>query len=143
MREIKPNQKTFLRKIFVKLCRLFGYEIIDQSNLSIPTSNRNINESITTPGKKSIVLPLGEVNITRPVKSLDIILRTCMSVNMLTQSKKRLFEKNKDEYTKRTLSSIIKSVSHAKNKFKNVKFKISIIDHNSQNAQIEKLKLCC
>ena len=31
-----------------------------------------------------------------------------MSVNMLTQSKKRMFEKNKDEYTKRTLVSITK-----------------------------------
>ena len=79
-----------------------------------------------------MTLPLGKVEITRPVKSLDIVLRTCMSVNMLTQSKKRMFEKNKDEYTMRTLKSIIKSVDHAKNIFKNIKFRIFVIDHNSQ-----------
>ena len=38
MREIKPTKKSFLAKIFIKLCRVLGFEIIDQSNLSIPTS---------------------------------------------------------------------------------------------------------
>ena len=140
MREIKSYKKSVLTKLFIKLCRLFGFEIIDQSNYIIPTSNKDLNQSISIPGKRSVTLPLGKVEITRPVKSLDIILRTCMSVNMLTQSKKRMFEKNKDEYTKRTLFSIIKSVRHAKNIFKNTKFKIFIIDHNSQNKHIESLR---
>ena len=140
MREIKSNKKNPLAKIFVKLCRIFGFEIVDQSNFSIPTSGKSINESISVPGKKSVTLPLGSVQITRPVKSLDIILRTCMSVNMLTQSKKRIFEKNKEEYTKRTLISITKSVNHAKNIFKNTKFKIYIIDHNSRKNQIEGIR---
>ena len=48
--------------------------------------------SILLPSK-SINLPLGKVEITRPVKALDIIIRTCTEVNMLTQSKKRIFEK--------------------------------------------------
>ena len=65
-------------------------------------SNKKLNEKISVAGLKSITLPMGKIKITRPVKSLDIILRTCMSVNMLTQSKKRMFEKNKEEYTKRT-----------------------------------------
>ena len=140
MREIKSYKKSVLTKLFIKLCRLFGFEIIDQSNYNIPTSNKDLNQSISIPGKRSVTLPLGKVEITRPVKSLDIILRTCMSVNMLTQSKKRMFEKNKDEYTKRTLFSIIRSVKHAKNIFKNIKFKIFIIDHNSQNKHIESLR---
>ena len=140
MREIKSNKKSFLTKLFIKLCRLFGFEIIDQSNYSIPTSNQDLNQSISIPGERSVTLPLGKVKITRPVKSLDIILRTCMSVNMLTQSKRRIFEKNKDEYTKRTLFSIIKSVHHAQNIFKNLKFKIFIIDHNSEKNQIQSLK---
>ena len=140
MREIKSNKKNPLAKIFVKLCRIFGFEIVDQSNFSIPTSGKSINESISVPGKKSVTLPLGSVQITRPVKSLDIILRTCMSVNMLTQSKKRMFEKNKEEYTKRTLISITKSVNHAKNIFKNTKFKIYIIDHNSTKNQIDGIR---
>ena len=49
---------------------------------------------------------------------------------MLTQYKKRIFEKEKEEYTKRTLVSIIKSINHAKIKFKETKFKIYVIDHN-------------
>ena len=88
MKEIKTNKKNLLIKIFIKLCRLFGFEIIDQSNFSIPTSGKSLSDNISTPGKKSIILPLGEVNITRPIRSLDIILRTCMTVGMLTQSKK-------------------------------------------------------
>ena len=140
MKEIKSNKKNPLTKIFIKLCRVFGFEIIDQSNFTIPTSNKSINESITVPGEKSVTLPLGKVEITRPVKSLNIILRTCMSVNMLTQSKKRMFEENKKEYTKRTLISITKSVNHAKNIFKNIKFKIYIIDHNSEKNQIDEMR---
>jgi len=140
MREIKSNKKNALTKIFIKLCRVFGFEIIDQSNFSVPTSNKSINENISVPGKNSITLPLGNIEITRPIKSLDIILRTCMSVNMLTQSKKRMFEKNKEEYTKRTLISIIRSTNHAKSIFKNINFKIFIIDHNSQKNQIEIMK---
>ncbi len=140
MREIKSNKKGFLSKLFIKLCRIFGFEIIDQSNFTIATSNINLNESISVPGKTSITLPLGKVQITRPVKSLDIIMRTCMSVNMLTQSKKRIFEKEKSEYTKRTLISLIKSVKHSKSKFINTKFKIYIIDHNSSKKEIENLR---
>ena len=140
MREIKSNKKNPLTKIFIKLCRIFGFEIIDQSNFTIPTSNKSINESISVPGKNSITLPLGKIEITRPVKSLDIVLRTCMSVNMLTQSKKRMFEKNKDEYTMRTLKSIIRSIDHAKSVFKNIKFRIFVIDHNSQKNQIDGMK---
>jgi len=63
-----------------------------------------------------------------------------MTVNMLTQSKKRIFEKEKEEYTKRTLVSIIKSINHAKIKFKETKFKIYVIDHNSRNDQMNMLK---
>ena len=140
MREIRSNKKSLLGKIFIKLCRILGFEIIDQSNFTIPTSNKSISDSISIPGKRSVTLPLGKVEITRAVKSLDIILRTCMSVNMLTQSKKRMFEKNKEEYTKRTLVSIIKSVNHSKNIFKNTKFKIYVIDHNSTKSQIDEMK---
>ena len=59
-------------------------------------------------------MPMGRIEITRPVKSLTIILRTCSSVNMLTQSKKRLFDEEKSEYTIRSLNSIINSLNFAK-----------------------------
>ena len=140
MKEIRSNKKNLFSKIFIKLCRIFGFEIIDQSNFSIPTSGKSLNDSISISGKRSVTLPLGKVEITRSVKSLDVILRTCMSVNMLTQSKKRLFEKNKEEYTKRTLISITRSINRAKNLFKNTKFKIYIIDHNSSKNQIDSIK---
>jgi len=140
MREVKSNKKNLLTKLFVKLCRIFGFEIIDQSNFSVPTSDKSINESISIPGKRSVTLPLGKVEITRPIRSIDIILRTCMSVNMLTQSKKRMFEKSKEEYTKRTLISISKSANQAKNIFRDTKFKIYIIDHNSTKDQIDKMR---
>ena len=140
MREIKTNKKNRFSKIFTKICRILGFEIIDQSNFNVPTLNKSLNENLSTPGKNSITLPLGKVDITRPVKSLDIILRTCMTVNMLTQSKKRIFEKSKEEYTKRTLISLTKSVVYAKNIFKNTKFKIHIIDHNSKKNQLDELK---
>ena len=63
-----------------------------------------------------------------------------MSVNMLTQSKNRIFEKDKEQYTKRTLISLIKSVDCAKDIFKEVKFKIHVIDHNSSKKQINDIK---
>ena len=140
MREIKPKKNNPFKKIFIKICRIFGVELIDQSNFSIPTSNKSINETLSMPGKNSITLPMGKVDITRPVKSLNIILRTCMSVNMLTQSKNRIFEKDKEQYTKRTLISLIKSVDCAKDIFKEVKFKIHVIDHNSSKKQINDIK---
>ena len=140
MREIKSKKNNPFKKIFIKICRIFGVELIDQSNFSIPTSNKSINETLSMPGKNSITLPMGKVDITRPVKSLNIILRTCMSVNMLTQSKNRIFEKDKEQYTKRTLISLIKSVDCAKDIFKEVKFKIHVIDHNSSKKQVNDIK---
>ena len=118
MREVKSKKNNPFKKFFIKICRFFGLELIDQSNFSIPTSNKSMNDTLSVPGKKSITLPMGKINITRPVKSLNIILRTCMSVNMLTQSKKRIFEKDKEEYTKRTLISLVNSVHYAKEFFK-------------------------
>ncbi len=139
MKDIKKKNNPF-KKIFVKICRILGFELIDQSNFSIPTSDISITERASKPGKNSITLPMGKVEITRPIKSLNIILRTCMSVNMLTQSKKRIFEKNKEEYTKKTLISLIKSIIYAKDIFKKVKFKIYIIDHNSSQKQVDDIK---
>ena len=141
MKEIKSKKpKNFFKKFFIKLCRLMGYEIIDQNNFYIPTSNKNLNETLSIPGLKSINLPLGEVKITRKVTSLDIIIRTCSSVNMLTQNKKRIFEKEKIEYTLRSINSILRSVSYAKNYHSNIDIKITVIDHNSSVENLDKIK---
>ena len=140
MKNIKnSNNKGFFRKVFIKLCRIFGFEIIDQNEFEISTTGKKLNEDISVLGKNSISLPLGIVNITRKVKSLDIIIRTCTSVNMLTQSKKRLFEKEKIEYTLRTLRSLLKSVNNIKDLDK-LKVKFKIIDHNSSDLDLEKIR---
>ena len=141
MKEIKPKKsKKIFKKLFIKLCRLMGYEIIDQNNFYIPTSDKNLNESLSVSGKKSINLPLGEVKISRKVKSLDIIIRTCSSVNMLTQSKKRIFEQDKIEYTLRSLNSILRSINYAKEYHSKINIKIIVVDHNSSSENLEKIK---
>ena len=137
----KANKKSWFKKIFIKICRLLDYEIIDQSNFYLPVTDQHIDEELTKVGKRSLTIPMGKVEITRPVKSLTIILRTCASVNMLTQSKKRLFDQEKSEYTLRSLNSIIKSINFAKEKFDNVNFELIIVDHNSEQAVIDKIKL--
>ena len=137
----KNFKSTLFKKIFIKICRFFNFEIIDQGNLYLPVTNKFINEELSVVGKKSLTIPMGITKITRPVRSLDIILRTCASVNMLSQSKKRLFDKDKSEYTLRTLNSIIKSINSSKEIFDNINLKITIIDHNSKNEIINQMKV--
>ena len=140
MKEIKlQKSKNLFKKLFIKLCRFMGYEIIDQSNFYVPTSDKNLNQTLSKSGKKSINLPLGEVKISRKVKSLDVIIRTCSSVNMLTQSKKRIFEKDKIEYTLRSINSILRSINYSKNYHHNIDIKITVIDHNSNNDDLKKI----
>ena len=134
----KTNKSNFLKRLFIKLCRLFGFEIIDQSNFYLPTSNKRGGENLSQIGKESLVIPMGRTKITRPVNSLDIILRTCASVNMLTQSKQRVFEKEKSEYSLKTLRSIVNSINNNKQLFEKIRLKFTIVDHNSDNQVLEK-----
>ena len=131
---------SFFKKIFIKICRFFGYELIDQSNFYVPTQEKKLDENLNIQGKKSITLPLGETRISRKVTALTVIFRSCTSVNMLTQNKKRLFDKNKSEYTFRSLNSIIKSLNQAKAALPKIEFDIIVIDHNSEKNDIEQMK---
>ena len=141
MKEINSKIKTnFIKKIFIKICRILGYEIIDQSNFYVPTQKKSLNENLNIQGKKSITLPLGETKVSRKVKSLTIIYRSCTNVNMLTQNKKRLFDQNKSEYTFRSLNSIIASLSQAKITFPKIKFDIVVVDYNSKKKDLEQVK---
>ena len=135
--QIRTN---FFKKVFIKICRIFGYEIIDQSNFSVPTQEKKLDENLNIQGKKSITLPLGETRISRKVTALTVIFRSCTSVNMLTQNKKRLFDENKSEYTFRSLNSIIKSLNQAKAALPKIEFDIIVIDHNSEKNDIEQMK---
>ena len=99
MKKIKNIKKpNFFKKNFIKLCRLFGYEIIDQSNYSSPTLNKNLNETLSIQGKKSITIPLGQIEIKNKIKSFKIILRTCTSELIMDQNKKRIFGEEKRIY---------------------------------------------
>ena len=141
MKEIENTRsKSIFKKIFIKLCRLFGYEIIDQNTFSVPTHNKSLNESLSKQGIKSINLPLGEVQVTRKVKSLDILIRSCASVGMLTQSKQRIFEKEKIEYTLRSINSIIRSSKFAKELMPNLNINLTVIDHNSGEQNLKKIQ---
>ena len=140
MKKIENIKKTsFVKKIFIKLCRIIGFEIIDQSNLYVPTSEKFVNQNINILGKSNISIPLGETKIVRAVKSLDIIIKTCTSVNLVTQNKKRVFERNKSEYTFRTINSIINSLEFCKDELKKIKIKIFIIDFNSKKDDLVKI----
>ena len=134
------KKSSFLKKIFVKLCRLIGFEIIDQSNLNLPVSNRLATDNLSSLGKGIITIPLGETKISRSIKSLDIIIKTCTTVNLVTQNKKRVFEKDKSEYTFRTINSLINSLKFGKEFLKNINIKIYIIDHNSKKEDLKKIR---
>ena len=69
-----------MKKFFIKICKLLGYEILDQNNFSSPTLGKELNEELSILNEKSIVLPLGEVNITKKVKKLLQILQAYYKV---------------------------------------------------------------
>ena len=133
-------KKSIIKKLFIKLSRFLGYEIIDQNNFSSPTLQKQLNEDLSIINEKSIVLPLGEVNITKKVISVLIIFRTNTDIEIWDQNKKRLFELPKIEYSLRSLNSLIKSVNFSKTKYSNIKFKIVIVDDKSKNENLNKIK---
>ena len=145
--ENKKN-KGFLKKLFIKLCRKLGFEIIDQNNLYIPTLEKYANENLSESQKHSISIPLGKVKITRKVSELTLIIRSYTSTEidkskiMLDQNKSRIFEKSKIEYTLRTINSLILSCKIALNEFPNLKLNLLVTDDNSPKENlllIEKL----
>ena len=83
---------------------------------------------------------MGEIKITRQINSLNVIFRFCTKVKMLTQSKQRLFEEEKNQYTLRSLNSILRSIQTAKNNFKYLDIKITAIDSGSDDADVQKIK---
>ena len=140
------NNKSFFKKIFIKLCRKIGYEIIDQNNLFIPTLKEFANKNLSKPGLSSTTIPLGKVNITRKIQDITIIIRSYTSTDvdkskiMLDQNKKRIFDLPKIEYTLRTINSLINSCHEALKIFKNLKIKLIITDDNSTEINLQKIK---
>jgi len=133
-------KKSIIKKLFIKLSKVLGYEIIDQSDFSSPTLQKELNEDLSTINEKSIVLPLGEVKITKKVSTVLIIFRTNTDIEIWDQNKKRLFEEPKIEYSIRALKSLIRSINFSKTKYSNIKFKIIIVDDKSKEENLNKIK---
>jgi len=133
-------KKSIIKKLFIKLSKVLGYEIIDQNNFSSPTLQKELSEDLSIINEKSIVLPLGEVQITKKISSVLIIFRTNTDVEIWDQNKKRLFEEPKIEYSLRSLKSLIKSINFSKKKYPSIKFKTIIVDDKSKKENLSKLK---
>ena len=133
-------KKSIIKKLFIKLCKIMGYEIIDQNNFTSPTLEKKLNEELSILNNKSIVLPLGEVNITRKVKSILLLFRTNSNIEIWDQNKKRLFELPKIEYTLRSLNSLLKSIIFCKKKYPDIKIKLIIVEDNTDEINLNKIK---
>ena len=129
-----------MKKFFIKICKLLGYEILDQNNFSSPTLGKELNEELSILNEKSIVLPLGEVKITKKVNSILIILRMNTDIDIWDQNRKRLFEYPKIEYTKRSLNSLIRSINFLKNIYPAINVKTIIVDDNSSIENLNIIK---
>ena len=132
-------KKSIIKKIFIKISKLLGYEIIDQNEFYSPTLKKELNENLSSLNK-SIVLPMGEVKLTRKVKSLLILFRTNTNIEIWDQNRKRLFENPKIEYVLRSLYSLIKSIKKLKEENKDIEVILKIVDDNSKEENIKKIK---
>ena len=133
-------KKSIIKKAFIKLSKVLGYEIIDQSDFNSPTLQKELNEDLSILNEKSIVLPLGEVKITKKINYVLIIFRTNTDVEIWDQNKRRLYEQPKIEYSLRALNSLIRSINFSKTKYPGIKFKTIIVDDKSKEENLNKLK---
>mgnify|MGYP001160131591 FL=1 len=133
-------KKSIIKKIFIKISKLLGFELIDQNEFVSPTLDKKLNDDLSIINEKSIVLPLGDVQITKKINSILIVFRTNTNIEIWDQNKKRLFELPKIEYSLRSLNSLIKSINFSKKKYPNIKFKTIIIDDKSKNENLLKIK---
>jgi hypothetical protein len=129
-----------MKKFFIKICKLFGFEIIDQNEFISPTLNKELNKDLSILNKKSIVLPVGEVKITRKVNSILIIIRVNTEIEVWDQNKRRLFEKPKIDYSIRSIKSLIKSINLCQKKYSDLKIKTIVLDDSSKDENLEKIK---
>ena len=119
---------------------MLGYEIIDQNNFVSPSLEKELNDQLSVINQKSIILPLGNVKITKKVKSLLIVLRMNTVVEIWDQKKKRLFEQPKIEYSIRSINSLIKAITVCRNKYPVIKIKTIIVDDQSKKDNLDKIR---
>tara|TARA_Y100000591_G_C21777469_1_gene669131 strand:+ start:31 stop:999 length:969 start_codon:yes stop_codon:yes gene_type:complete len=129
-----------MKKLFIKLAKILGFEIIDQNKFSSPTLKKELSDDLSILNEKSIVLPLGEVKVSRSIKSILIIVRMNTEVEIWDQNKKRLFEKPKVEYSYRSIKSLIKSINFCQLRYPKIEIKTIIIDDNSKDKNLDRIK---
>ena len=96
MKKITNNKINIFKKNLIKIIRKLGYEVIDQNNLTIPNKDKKINEDISLINNRITNIPLGYIDVEKKINKVLIILRTFTNENkLLSQSKKRIFEKEK------------------------------------------------
>ncbi len=129
-----------MKKLFIKICKILGFEIIDQNKFSVPTLDKEVNQDLSKFNEKSIILPLGEVKITRKVNSILLIVRVNTNVEVWDQNKKRLFEQAKIEYSKRSIKSLITSIDYCKKKHPSLNVNTLIVDDHSSEQNLKKIQ---
>tara|TARA_B100000963_G_scaffold321201_1_gene304261 strand:- start:99 stop:1088 length:990 start_codon:yes stop_codon:yes gene_type:complete len=132
-------KKNIFKKLFIRFSKILGFEIIDQNEFYSPTLKKELNKNLSNINK-SIILPLGEVKLTRKIQSLNIIFRTNSNIEIWDQNKKRIFEQPKIEYVLRCLNSIIKSIDKVKKQKPNISINLQIVDDKSSNSNLQKLE---
>ena len=130
-------KKSIFRKFFIKISKFLGYEVIDQNEFYSPTLEKSINENLSSINK-SIIIPLGEVKLTRKVKSILILFRTNTNIDIWDQNKKRIFEYPKIEYALRSLNSLIKNIKYLNNN-NNLEVKLKIVEDDSSDENLKKI----
>ena len=80
-------KKNIIKKIFIRISKMLGFELIDQNEFVSPTLNKELNQNLSNKDK-SIVLPLGEVNLSRKTKSLLILLEQTLILKFGIKIKK-------------------------------------------------------
>ena len=129
-----------MKKLFIKICKLLGFEILDQNNFYSPTLKKSLNEELSVINEKSIILPLGQVKITKKVSSILIIFRMNTDVEIWDQNRRRLFELPKIEYSKKSINSLIKSIDYCQSKYSNIHIKTIIVDDNSNEENLSQIR---
>ena len=87
-------KKNIFKKLFIKISKLVGYEIIDQNEFYSPTLEKPLNEKLSNIDK-SIIIPLGEVKLTKKIKDLSVIFRTNSNIDIWDQNKKEFLKNPK------------------------------------------------
>ena len=129
-----------MKKLFIKIIKLLGYEILDQNKFVSPTMEKELNDDLSIINKKSVVLPLGQIEISRKVSSVLIIFRMNTEIEIWDQNRKRLFELPKIDYSKRSLNSLVKSIKFLNEKYPSIKVQTIIIDDQSNDKNLTQIK---